>query len=29
LLLSASKCSLHTYPYAATCNSVHYFCDGQ
>ncbi len=29
LLLSGSKCSLHTYPYAMNCKSVHYFCDGQ
>lgn len=23
-----SKCSLQAYPYATTCNSVHYSCDG-
>ena len=29
LLLFGSKCSFHAYPYAATCKSVHFFCDGQ
>ena len=29
LLLFGSKCSLHALPYAMTCKSVHYLCDGQ
>jgi hypothetical protein len=28
-LASERSCFLHVFPYAATCNSVHYFCEGQ